>query len=431
MKILTINVSGIPDSSSSNLIDAHLFQDYDVIVIDPSDLYFLYGPRPDFFDNRAEGKLSLKTANFINRINERRQEQIQGFMKKGGVLVCFMEPPLSYTYNTTSNGREYTNQITNYEWLCESAKFETEIGEIKYGKGTTIDYIDQAHPFAQYLKIKPSWSGYIDKDNYADYRIIASAYGTHVISLVKIMDSGLLIFIPDYYDHHNGELLKQCINELSCKQEIDSQPKWIETILVPGEDKLLSNIASSSKEIDTLINHKQTLIKQETEIEKWKWLLYTKGKQQLEPIVRNAFSLLGFTVELQPDKDSDGAIISEYGTSLLEIVGSKESVKIEKIGQLIRNIGNFITAGKGNAKGILVGNPFCEEPVGNRPPKDSQKQLFVKEIIDTAEQQNISVLYSPDLFEIVSLILENKIGESEKKALREKIFSEKGLIRLN
>ena len=42
MKILTINVVGIPGGSSSDLIEANVFQDYDAVVVNPSSLDSLY-----------------------------------------------------------------------------------------------------------------------------------------------------------------------------------------------------------------------------------------------------------------------------------------------------------------------------------------------------------------------------------------------------
>jgi hypothetical protein len=43
MKILTVNVIGLPSGSSGNLIDARVFQDYDAVVVDPENLDTSYG----------------------------------------------------------------------------------------------------------------------------------------------------------------------------------------------------------------------------------------------------------------------------------------------------------------------------------------------------------------------------------------------------
>jgi hypothetical protein len=94
-------------------------------------------------------------------------------------------------------------------------------------------------------------------------------------------------------------------------------------------------------------------------------------------------------------------------------------------------MGNFITQKGTNVKGILVGNPFCEEPSDNRPPKDSQKQLFAKELIESAERQDITVLLSTDLYKIVSHVLSGELPETEKRSLQERIFNGNGYVRLD
>jgi hypothetical protein len=123
-------------------------------------------------------------------------------------------------------------------------------------------------------------------------------------------------------------------------------------------------------------------------------------------------------------------VIFEYGTALLEVGGSKRTIKIDKIGELTKNIGNFISQKGVKVKGILVGNPFCDEPLGNRPPKGSQKKLFAKELVETAEQQSITVLLSTDLYKVVSAAINGELTDTERQSLRQRIFSGKGLVRL-
>lgn len=79
----------------------------------------------------------------------------------------------------------------------------------------------------------------------------------------------------------------------------------------------------------------------------------------------------------------------------------------------------------------MIGNPFCEELIDNRPPKDSQKQPFAKELLESAEKQDITVLLSADLYELVTRILSDKISDNQKLSIRKKIFEANGLLRLS
>ncbi|GAI27872.1 unnamed protein product, partial [marine sediment metagenome] len=274
-----------------------------------------------------------------------------------------------------------------------------ELGEIKYSTGTTIDYIESGHIFSEYLNIKPSWSAYVDKDTCEGWKVLASAFGTHVVSLTRRIGLGHIVLLPSDYDYHNGELVERCIKKLLAGREITPQPSWAKAILVPGQQELISKITQINEQIDALEKERETIVDANDKLERWKCLLYEKGKHQLEAVVRDALALLGCNIEPQPDKDSDGVVTFEYGKALLEVGGSKGIIRIEKIGELTNNIGNFIMRKRIKVKGILVGNPFCEEPLDNRPPKGSQKPLFAKELIESAEAQGITVLLSTDLYE--------------------------------
>jgi len=432
MKVLTVNVIGIPSGSGYNLVSANVFQDYDAMVVNPENFERLYGIIS--YHDRDTNFLSSDFGEHLDALNIRRLEEINGLLKRGGVVVCFMKPSIDYHYDSRYGGKTRRFYRTNYDWLIEPSDMRAELGEIKYSKGRTIDYIDSGHPFSEYLNMKPSWSAYVDKENCKTWSILASAFGTHVVSLTKRVGLGHIVLLPSYYESKNGELLERCIVKLLGDREVTPQPTWARAILVPGQKELVSEITAASDQIDALEKQRKTYLDDKDELERWKYLLYEKGKHRLEPVVRDALALLGCDVEPQPDKDSDGAVTCGYGTALLEVVGSKGTIKIEKFGELKKNMGNFIEEKgskiKGVLKGILVGNPFCEKPLKNRPPEKSQKDLFAKQLIESAEKQDISVLLSTDLYEVVSRILEGKLTDAEKQALRERIFNGKGLVRL-
>lgn len=431
MKILTINVIGIPSGSSSDLINANMFQDYEAVVIDPEGLDRLYGhARYDLYEDYDKRQLSLEVGSIFPAVNKSRREQVNGLLQRGGIVVCFMESVVRAYYEYSIEGEEHYTWVTNYDWLFQIEYLERDLGKIKFGQGQTIDYIDASHSFSEYLSIQPSWSAYVDKDACKEWKVLASAYGTHAVSLTKRVGLGHIILLPSYYDYHNGELLERCIIKLLGDREIRPQPGWAKAILVPGQEELISKITQVNEQIDALEKEGKTLIDDNNKLERWKYLLYEKGKHQLESVVREALALLGCRVELQPDKDSDGLVACDYGVALLEVVGSERTIRVQKVGQLIRNIGNYISEKGGQVKGILVGNPFCDEPLDNRPPKDSQKPLFAKELVESAEHQSIAVLLSTDLYEVVHRILSGELPDAEKQSLQERIFNGKGLVRL-
>lgn len=428
MKILTINVLGIPSGSDSNLIEANVFQDYDAIVVDPQSLDVLYGPME--YKSNTNRVLKPEWGQGLVELNSRRREEAYGLLKRGGIIVCFMEPMDLCSFYLHSRGKEYEYYISNYNWLFSSSELASELGVIKYSKGKTIDYVDSKHPFSEYLYTRPSWSTYVEKDACQNWQILGSAFGTHVVSLMRVIEDGHIVLLPSDYNYENGEILEHCIQGLLAGKEFVPQPSWAEDILVPGQEETITRITHIDTELDSLGKERDALIHKNLELDRWKYLLYAKGKHQLELVVRDALALIGCTVESQQDKEGDGLVISEHGTILLEVVGSKGTIKIEKLGELIKNVGNFISQKGIRVKGVLVGNPFCDQLLDNRPPKNTQKQLFAKELIESAELQDISVVLSTDLYTVVSKILKKELSDSDKKSLQQRLFKGKGLVRL-
>lgn len=426
MKVLAINIFGIPGAFTSNLVDANVFQDYDAVVVYPERFDALYG-NIDFRDEELQ-TITYQNGGTLSNLNERRREQLRSLLKRAGVIVCFMLPISFVKYSMRYANKDRWFYISNYDWLFTEADRRDELGDIQGSKGTTIENINPTHPFSDYLNTKPAWSAYVDISNCKEWRILASAFGTHAISLARGVELGHIILLPSDYSFDKGQMLEQCIRKLLQVDETTPPPNWVKDILVPGEQEIINGIVEIDEQISSLEKGRESKLSDKRELERWKYLLYEKGKYHLEPIVRDALKLIDCAVDLQPDKDSNGLVVSDYGTALIEVVGSKGTIRIEKLGELTTNMGNFISAKKKPVKGILVGNPFCEQALDNRPPKQSQKPLFAKELLESAQQQGITVLLSTDLYQVVTSILDGKFGAEEKQSLRQRIFEGSGLV---
>jgi len=268
MKILTINVIGIPSSSSSDLIEANIFQDYDAVIIDPESLDKLYN-RVDYY-NEEENILTPKCAELLAAVNEKRNEQVSGLLQRGGVVVSFMQPLRRCSYVWSYDGEDHWNSVTNYDWLLTPRDLEKELGEIKYAKGETIDYVDAGHPFLEYLNTRPRWEAYVDKDACKNWKILASAFGTHVVALVKRIGLGHIIMLPSYYDYDNGELLERCIIKLLSDKETTPQPGWAKAILAPGQEEFITQISKINEQVSALEKQRESFIDSNSQLERWK-----------------------------------------------------------------------------------------------------------------------------------------------------------------
>lgn len=427
MKILAIGLYGIPGSIDSDLVNSNVFEDYDVVIVNPDSLTTLYSHKFMIYDESNDRFLHKEFASYANHLNTVRHEQVKGLIKNNGLIICFLQPFKVWQDATLQQS------ITNYDWLFNYGEIHKQFGSISSGLGTTIDYINLSHPFTEYLQTKPHWTAYIKNDtcDQTKWKTLASAFGTHLLSIVSTTKPGRIIFLPSQCTSKQGKLLVQCIMKLLGDKDVTPIPAWAKSIIVPGQDKVLKQLDEVNTKINSAKQKQSILISNIEELESWKWLLYETGKHRLEPIVHKALSLLGCKVETQPDGASDGKVETEFGIALLEIEGVNETIKIKKISQLLKNIANFLVQEEVSTKGILVGNPFRLENLSNRPPKDTQKKLFSDQVLHTAEMHNISVLLSTDLYEVVCLILDDKLTATQIKSLRKRIFQGKGLVSLS
>lgn len=90
MRVLAINVWGIPGASNSDLVNANVFQDYDAVVVYPEGFNALYGSR-DFNDEQLQS-VTRQIGTTIADVNEKRREELRILLKRAGVVVCFMLP---------------------------------------------------------------------------------------------------------------------------------------------------------------------------------------------------------------------------------------------------------------------------------------------------------------------------------------------------
>lgn len=435
MKILCIGVTGLPSGVGSDLSTAKVFQDYDAVVVNPKNFITLYRKlyrdMPLGFSDRADGATVLQETvwDIITSINKRRIKELDGLFELGGILICFVQPLIKgfYYYQTRMQTRMHRTsaEITNYDWLDPTVAFEKY--DLELGFGETIDSIDQGHPFAAYLEKKPSWTTFWRLKDCSEWRVIAGAFGTNAVALARRQGRGHVVFLPSEYSVEDGALLESCIVNLLGQKEPREKPTWVREIFVLQQEQ----INHMDDKIEKLRERKEKLHTSNEQLERWKWLIWETGKEYLEPVVREALGLIGCKVEPQPDKDSDGKVDSDFGTALLEVGGGEGTIKRDKLGQLVSNIGNFLSKKEILPKGIVVGNPFRKERLDNRPPKGTQKKLFAKELIEDAEKQNITVLLSTDLYCVVCGILNGQVGEDKKKELRHLIFMGKGLVRLS
>ncbi len=426
IRILSIGTYVLPSGENSDFVSANVLQDYDAVVVNPDRMVNLFDYSSVKFLNSKKYILDAENGRLLLYQSLKRRIEVEGLLEKGGIVIVFMQPVVRFTYG--ENG-----DITNYDWLLSRNSIVKELG-ISIGSGININDFLVNHPFYEYLKLKPHWEAYanIKTATQYDWQILASAFNTHALSLTKQVGNGHIIFLPSTYSLDNGSILEDCIQSILNGDVPSPKPDWLNDVVVPGQEVLKPKLSKINEEIENLRVKAEQIKSDIEELDKWEYLLYEQGENRLRPVVRNVLSIIGMQDKSDIEQIADGFFTCDEGDAILEVEGSVNSIKIEKISQLIKDRANYITDKQTTSpKGILVGNPFREEPLDNRPPKSSQRQPFTRELLQTAEKQDIVVILSTDLYNIASLSLRGQINDERKQEIRKIIFESTGLIKLS
>jgi hypothetical protein len=241
-----------------------------------------------------------------------------------------------------------------------------------------------------------------------------------LVSCEVPMEGGRIIFVPPSTSQDSKKeigVLLDCIEGVFEYGLETTPPTWVKKYSLPNENKNKGKIDQLEKKISELQQKKQELEEEQIFISKFKGLLHEKGKRTLEPLVRKAFSLMGFNV-LDPEqyKEEHDLYIKEKELTIIgEVEGTDNSIiDVDKYRQLLDYVEAEIDKGT-ECKGILIGNAFR---ISNIPERLEQ---FSEKAIRRSESQGFCRITTYQIFEIVKKILSG-IDNSELKKLRKDII---------
>jgi hypothetical protein len=138
----------------------------------------------------------------------------------------------------------------------------------------------------------------------------------------------------------------------------------------------------------------------------WAELLWLDGIP-LQKRVREALDFLGFETEM-PDPTGHGEeLIAKHDTHrfLIEVTGATGSIKIDKARELVQWV--LDSESPDRVRGVLVGNPFRNDPPQQRPPTENHK-LFTTEVEGLATRFDFALLEVRELYRAILAKLEHK-----------------------
>ena len=390
--------------------------EFDAIVADPVDLDVLFQETKNPEDRK--------------RILEERKKEFLTFLQQGGLCVLILRPVQSFTWKSTLF--DHGNTITNYDWL----DLPVWRNDISPGSGFKLKIVDPNSAFVPYLK-QPGvrWSAYIEKVDArrADITKLAEIGGRYFgAAEFRFYSGGRIVVLPECVEEGADDVLLASIERALAEESSTPPPGWLGRYELPGEEEKNRQIGAVIEEISVLESRKQQIEEDKQDIVKYKKLLYESGRYQLEPVVRDALGLLGFTVhghyvpEPRSNIEIDAMIECESGKAIVEIKGSTKAITLDDFSQLTNKRTDDFKITNDYKQALLIGNGFRLRPPKERP---SEVVFDANHVIPSAVRQDVSLLNTIDLYQMISRILS---GDSfDLKAIRETILSSKGVCKFD
>jgi len=424
-KVLSIN-----KQLEHNLIEnsdfetAPAFSDFEVLIIDPKGFSDMWTANArinrdtagiSFTDAHADLGAGMKILNIFSK----RREEIKKLLTiSQGIVICYLRNPEDILNITHSlYGKVVPEVLDIYSWLPKFSFERIEIGIIFYedfpkninfiGRmGKEIPFIEQSHPFSKYFytfKNQIHFECIIEPLRKIEMllKVIARNKVKEIISCAINIEGGKIIFIPPTVStdlKKETSVLLDCIGGVFEYGIKTPPPHWIKKYSLPNENNNVAKIEQLNKKISILQKEKQNFEEEKANIAKFKGLLYEKGKRTLEPLVREAFKLMGFNV-IDPKQEEYDLYIKEKDLMIIgEIEGTDNSpIDIDKYRQLLDYVESEINKGV-KCMGILIGNAYKDIN-----PTERQEQ-FSQHAIKGCERQRFCRITTYQLFKIVKKI---------------------------
>jgi len=187
-------------------------------------------------------------------------------------------------------------------------------------------------------------------------------------------------------------------------------PEWVNNIKFGGLDSLNINISNlQNKMLDTELKIKSLQQKKE-KILAYSRLLASKGPALLLA-VKEAFRFLGFNEIDEPrggeyeDLRFELTKIPGYKYAVIEVHGTENRTTLNKLRQCHQYVEDYYELTEENVKGIFVVNQQRLTPY---PEERAARLFFEDRQIKYCKGQNICIIPSPVLFEVVNCVLRGK-----------------------
>ncbi len=366
---------------------------------------------------------------------KRRREMSDLLYKGGGIVVCRLRPCGEALELVSPDGPH--ERIDRYSFLPTLSLVDRQ-HQLSFPanarffprRGRDVSPVDTDDPFVDYLREfagRISYSAVYQDILDTPIERFATVLGRNrvgdIVALSLPFGEGRLVFLPPIDGvppAREAEVLVEAVERMVARPEFIAPPDWISGYSLPGEDKLADELRSLIERRDRLAAKVEEVQTQLEQVAKYKRILYTTGRFTLVPGVRDAFRVLGFTIE---DSPYDAVVRSPEGDAIVAVAAADSGpVDVRSYRRLLDWVDRARTAGTGPDKGILVVNAAT----GLDPKR--RKRQFTPEVLRGCKSQGFCLITSYSLYKLVAAVV-GSTDEHQRAGVRKKIMECDGEFR--
>jgi hypothetical protein len=232
---------------------------------------------------------------------------------------------------------------------------------------------------------------------------------------------GSITVLPLISELEEKEALNLILEDLIGKPQQSLPPDWVDQIPMPFVGAINAEIAQKNAAIESLRQEIVARAQELAEIEKWKKLVYTTGRE-LEQIFEEAVIRLG--AKTKPAAAEEEFIFEhKENAGVVECKGVGKSISLEHVRQTDSHVLKFITAENRDGKGVLFGNAWRNLPLSERGGADTP--IFPDNVVKHAVQREIALVAADDFLEVFCPLLQ---GEVSGEAVLDAMLTQSGIV---
>ena len=339
MRLLVIGMP-LPNQRIDNysFFNAPSFFDYDAMVVDPAALVQTIeeitaggGTHSTAADEPVVNAPSrgphVGLADFIRR----RREETERLLARGGTVAVFARPSYPLPFVAGFGGAD------QYSWLPAPSGLSYAEPYLLPAFGTEVLMSDSASSVAPFVDGYGRWFHYraYFAENTPAFSAVAHVFarsiGGAAIGVRFSIGKGQIFFLPAMFDVPAGDprfnlatTLLNCLAQSVHAAAEEPAPAWTDSVSFPGAEAYEQAVQEASSRLEAANEAYSEARTRLNEVARYRSLLWQEGAYGLEPVVRDAFQLLGFVVTADPD--TPAVLTADDRMAFLEVEGSTETV---------------------------------------------------------------------------------------------------------